>query len=136
MAAVIVLPLGFFSTDAGIFAFNAFSVKNIANGAQIGLPVLEIGVIALISAFMAFIAIFLYKKRSVQKRICIFNAVVIACFYLLFFIFVYFIRTKYSANYSISYAVVMPLIALVFDWLASRAIDKDEELIRSVDRIR
>jgi hypothetical protein len=31
---------------------------------------------------------------------------------------------------------VLPLVAIVIDWLAIRAIGKDEALIRSIDRIR
>jgi ABC-type dipeptide/oligopeptide/nickel transport system permease subunit len=41
-----------------------------------------------------------------------------------------------GAELSFSWAIVLPIIALVLVFLAMKAIGKDEALIRSIDRIR
>jgi len=52
---------------------------------------------------------------------------------------IFFYYTSFSYNgAAISYKTgfIFPLIVIVIDWLAVRAIGKDEALIRSIDRIR
>lgn len=41
-----------------------------------------------------------------------------------------------ALNFSLGFGLFMPILALVFNRLALRAIQKDEDLIKSVDRIR
>jgi len=55
----------------------------------------------------------------------------------LFCLFFYFTYFSFSgAKISFEIGIVLPLVAIVLDYLAIRAIDKDEALIRSIDRIR
>jgi len=45
-------------------------------------------------------------------------------------------RALHAAEHSYKLIIILPFIALILTGLAFRAIRRDEELIRSVDRIR
>jgi hypothetical protein len=75
-----------------------------------------------------------YKKRARQIVV-----IKYAVFGLLAMLGMFFFFTAYSYNgFPISYkpGFIFPLIAIILDFLAMRAIKKDEALIRSIDRIR
>ena len=91
----------------------------------------------LLATILAFINIFLYKKRKLQIKLSSCIAIII----LLFYVTVYVYFSSYTAKYNLSftslqYGLVLPLIALIFNILAIIKIKKDEKLVRSLDRIR
>ena len=90
---------------------------------QAGFSVLEFA-----AAHLLFIAIFLFKKRQKQIRLIYINLVVTAVFYIL--LFVLFPLSTFQLP------AILPLVSVPFSLLAMRAIKKDDELIRSLDRIR
>jgi len=79
--------------------------------------------------------IFLYKNRVLQYKLA--NLLVVFNMFLvgLFFILSY---TKEGGPEAISYQFgsFLPLISAVFAYLAAHFIKKDEQLVRSADRIR
>jgi presenilin-like A22 family membrane protease len=83
---------------------------------------------AFVIAHLAFIAIFLFKKRQKQIRLIYINLIMIAVFYVALFIVFPVSGFQLSA--------VSPLLSVPFSLLALRAIKKDDELVRSLDRIR
>ena len=85
----------------------------------------------ILTPILNFIAIFFYKKRNRQIKICNVAIVSSVCFLLsLFFICL-------SENTEINYsAFISPVISLIFTILAIKAIKKDEKLINSADRLR
>ncbi len=84
----------------------------------------------------------LYKKRILQMRICIFNIMMNLGIYALFFLFVMTTSTGITSSLGVStpmnyhLPLTFPLINCVLTYLAFRAIQKDEALVRSLDRIR
>ncbi|MGM0622131.1 MAG: DUF4293 domain-containing protein [Bacteroidota bacterium] len=113
---------------------HIFNAKGIFNGENMifdGLPVMVfIGLITLLH----FGAIFLYKKRIRQLRLVVFTIILLLGLFGLFFYFTY----AAFSNAQVAYKVPMafPLVAIILDYLAIRAIGKDEALIRSLNRIR
>jgi hypothetical protein len=86
-------------------------------------------------AGMSFASVFLYKKRQTQIKAC--NLMMIIICVLIGLIF-YTADTLNGANEKVHYqfGTYLPLIQLIFTFLAMRAIKKDEELVRSADRLR
>ena len=84
---------------------------------------------------LAFLTIFLYKKRNIQIRLG--NLVIlITC---VFIALVFFMAdTMSTENQKIHYLIgsYLPLIQVLLAYLATRYIKKDEELVRSADRLR
>jgi hypothetical protein len=125
------LPFAEIVKDGVIYLFNfkGVSVEGVLKQNGIIVTVL----IAVFLALHGF-AISDYKKRT--RQIVVIKYTV---FGLLIMLGVFFFFTSYSYNgFPISYKAgfIFPLVAIILDILAIRAIKKDEALIRSIDRIR
>jgi len=84
----------------------------------------------ILTILLNFIAIFFYKKRNLQIKICIAAIISFVCF-ALSFAYKYF-----SVSITLYSSILLPVISLVFTILAIKAIKKDEKLINSADRLR
>lgn len=86
---------------------------------------------------LALATIFLYKKRPLQLRlvfaILVMSIIVFVSMYLLSFGNEY---TSINTKKSILAGAVIPMAILVFGILSYKRIQKDEKLVRSLDRIR
>ena len=91
-----------------------------------------------IISLIALITIFLFKKRILQIRLCIFNALLILGFYGLFAFFAWTVKGDMGvdASFSVKFALAFPVVSLILDYLAIRNIGADEALVRSLDRLR
>lgn len=80
-------------------------------------------------------SIFAFRNRTLQKRLII--VVIISIFSLSFWIFNYAQQIPgglSTASYGV--AAFLPVLAVLFSALAIRGIRKDEQLLRSADRLR
>ena len=81
---------------------------------------------------LATICLFLYSKRKIQSILCfvliLFNLVVVQICGLKAF--------EENTHTIILLALVASIVECILLFLARRAIDKDEKLVRSIDRIR
>ncbi|UOB16554.1 DUF4293 domain-containing protein [Abyssalbus ytuae] len=92
-------------------------------------------IVFMVSAVLAFITIFLFKKRKNQFVLNRLN--IILNFFLLGF-FVYR-SLSLSGETEVSekgIGMLLPIISIVFLVLANKAIKRDEDLVKSVDRLR
>ena len=88
-----------------------------------------------IVAILTFSNIFNYRNRTLQKRIC--NVVIILTVGLSFWIYIMAQKIPgglEGAGYNAG--AFMPILAIIFCFLATRGIKKDEQLIKSADRLR
>lgn len=91
--------------------------------------------LAVVVAALALTTIFLYKKRMVQVKLSFLNLVLILATYPLMAIYLFIARSA-DLDFHVNLVVLFPLISAILNYLAIRAIKKDEELVRSVNRIR
>lgn len=80
------------------------------------------------------IAILSFKNRIRQIRLLVISILLMLGLLGMFFFFTYYTFSDAQVSFKIS--IVFPLIAIILDYMAIRAIGKDEKLIRSIDRIR
>ena len=85
---------------------------------------IAVGVLALFN-------IFLYKKRTLQLRLCVLGIFLEA---VLIFLYYREVKTFTQGTYSLT-AILHSIIVLSF-FLAARAINKDEKLVKDSDRLR
>lgn len=97
----------------------------------------SLAVITIAIAVVAFVNIFMYKRRILQARINVFNIFLCIGYYALlaWLTYVMYVSLKATAYYINVWAAI-PLIQLVLTMMATRRILKDEALVRSMDRIR
>ena len=114
-----------------VYEYDSISIAGIDNLIQSAYIVA--GLLGII-AFLSFFAIFLFKNRMLQMRICTLISLLIIFFVGL--ISYFSITTETNVAVTIGLSSILPVIIFIFILMARRAVNKDEKLIRSVDRIR
>lgn len=116
------------ANDANLFSINllsGFNNPNITSNIYVPL-ILAFGIIGL-----AVFTILKFKNRVLQYKLSnilmLLNIVVLAFFFLLNF---------YQGTASFSFGAFLPVFGIIFSFLAAHFIKKDEQLVRSADRIR
>ena len=131
MTATLFLPLA--SIQIGN-AFCQFDATGIASAKELIYPTWGLFALVAVIALIALITIFLFKKRILQIRLCVFNAILMVCFYALWGNAQKISGESFSFNCKI--ALTFPVISLILDYLAIRNIGADEALVRSLERLR
>lgn len=84
-----------------------------------------------IAGAVALITIFLYKKRKLQMKLCVLDIILCLLWYGWYVAMVLTVD-----GISISFGACLPLVAIILLVLARKGVKADEELIKSMDRIR
>ncbi len=126
-----VLPFAEIAKDGAIYLFNSKGIllDGVLKENGISISIL-IGVIMALHGF----AVLSYKNRIRQIRVVVYSMLLMLGLFGMFFFFTYYSFSGALISFKIS--MVFPLCAIILDYLAIRAIGKDEALIRSIDRIR
>jgi hypothetical protein len=114
--------------------YYIFSAEGIAMGENVILDGLPIQVFIGLIVILHLVVIFLFKRRILQIRLLVFSIILLIGLAGLMLYFLYAGLDSLNVIYKIPMA--LPLVAIIFDYLAIRAIGKDEALIRSINRIR
>ena len=136
MAAAIFTPLAYFAAGVEEYKLFAFALKS----ATAEYSTIYMGVIVALAAIVPLVNIFLFKNRLLQIRLCAVELVLLvgsAVFMALYYFLSnrMFSQLEFSAH-GMHIAIIFPIIAIILDYLALRAIFKDEMLVKSLDRIR
>ncbi len=127
---VFFFPFLIFFNETESISFNAFEISN-------GEYLLPLGILFGTIILLAFISIFLYKKRILQARITVINIFLLLGSIGLVAYFGWEMKntlTEHQIQYN--FPCIFPPIAIIFNFLALRGIRKDEALVRSANRIR
>lgn len=89
----------------------------------------------LASAFLSIVAIFRYKNRKSQFMLGRLN-IILNFFLLGFFVYQSLNLSGETAVSEKGIGMFLPIVSIVFLALANKAIKKDEDLVKSVDRLR
>jgi hypothetical protein len=131
MALLLFLPISEILVGTQQYVFKSRGVYQGADLVVNGIPVfIFVAIVMLLNLAI----IFMYKNRLRQIRFLIFTILVSLG---LFGLFYYFTFASFKDELvSFKFTVAFPIAACILDFLAIRAINKDEMLIRSADRIR
>ena len=99
---------------------------------------LPLVIFVLVSLVFSVAAIFLYRNRPRQVRLCNFNVLANIIFLMvLFFFYIARIKSLTSTEPDYHYVgMILPLVTIACLVLATRAINKDEALVKAADRLR
>ncbi len=131
----------FYSGDLKVAEYAMFGVFNVQSDilestGAFDFPVWIIGALVTI---LPFAAIFLYKNRPLQHRLARFGYLINLGYVVFLFFAIDSIHTTiFQDELQVLHHVgfYLPVIAIVFCFLAVRGIKKDEALVKSLDRIR
>ena len=125
------LPFAEIVKDGAVYLFN---FKGILLDGTLKENGFSISVLIGIILALHGVAILSFKNRIRQIRLIVFSILLMLGLFGMFFFFTYYSFSGAQISFKIS--LVFPLVSIILDYLAIRAIGKDEALIRSIDRIR
>ncbi len=115
--------------------FYEIFIKGYVSGEQIQYSY-SLLIFTMLTSLITLTTIFFYKKRIVQIRLAIYNTILILGLQGVIAYTIYATASNLNAEIFLQYPVVFPTIAAILHLLAFKYIKKDEELVRSADRIR
>lgn len=125
------LPMGYFIDAMGEHPFKALGMgANATFQSTWGL----FGILML-GTLVTAATIFLFKNRMLQIRMTIFNSLLLIGYYVAFLAFYFALKNETNA-FRIGWALCLPLVSIILNILAIRAIGRDEVMIKAADRLR
>ncbi len=137
--ALFFLPLAAVRAGDVFYTFQVAGLFTSLSPAELVYPTWSLMVIAVIIVLSFFLCIFMYRKRILQIRICIFNILLMIGFCVLTGFYLWqFYHSPDLSNLKIYFRFggSFPIIAIILNYLAIRNIGADETLVRSLNRLR
>jgi hypothetical protein len=128
----------FRDAEKNLLYINASGLKGISETGVIEhhMTILPLLGILILIVLMSVIAIFLYKNRKNQLKLAeinIYLSVLMLCLFISYCI----IETRnQKAEIQFSISLILPFLVVLFSILARRSIKKDDDLVKSYDRLR
>jgi hypothetical protein len=102
--------------------------------AHINMMLLTVNIALIV--LLSFVTVFLYKKRRIQMLLVKINMVCVIVSVVCMFLYADIIKAAINAETKYYFAAAFPILSLVFLYLALRAINNDENLVKAADRLR
>ncbi|MCF8391849.1 MAG: DUF4293 domain-containing protein [Bacteroidales bacterium] len=124
-------------SDQLIMEMNAFKIYVISGSGADTIVVWPFTFLLSIVMIIGIVSIFLYKKRTLQMRLCMYNI-----FLMLGLVGIIWFYTKFTLNdldgiQSVYlWPIVIPFISSIFTYLAMKSIQKDDAIVKSYERLR
>jgi hypothetical protein len=137
--ALMFLPIAMLQSGDRLYSFDVSGLNTVARLPELVYPTWSLMAIATIIVILTFAIIFTYKKRVLQIRMCIYNALLMIGFCVLFGFYLWqFGKSPELPDMKINIRIwaAFPLIAFILNYLAIRNIGADETLVRSLERLR
>lgn len=117
-------------TLSGLMRFTADnSPEKIGEAWMIYIPVIIVSVLSMIS-------VFLFRNRNLQLAVTRILLVLIFISIAVSLIYTFMILSGSNAEIDNWFKLLIPIVQLIFSWLAFRGIKKDDDLVKSYDRLR
>ena len=139
MSLTLFLPLATIVYGGNELVLKAFTVSGVEG---IGMPLpIYLGLLLAATTALLLIIIFMFKKRLAQIRLCVSAIVLLLGSAALIALYCYRLcamleELSYNIIFTLGFASLMPVLAIIPVVLAIRGIARDEALVRSLDRIR
>lgn len=137
-AVTLFTPLAWFGGSGEEFTLGAFALKS--TDGEVLHSTVYLGILLVLATLLPLVTIFLYKRRMLQIRLCVVEMVFLVGCALMEGIYYYLgcrvVSDLALSAHGIRATIALPVVSLLFAWLAVRAIFRDEVLVRSTDRIR
>lgn len=135
------IPVLEFSYEGNQYFMNAYHTVLVEeNGVKDIFRNMGVGTLSGLVVLNSLIVIFLYKKRQLQIKLCKLNILLLALEVAGIALYAdaakELIAIEGEVETKMTFGIFIPVISLILTYLATRAIRKDEELVRAADRLR
>jgi hypothetical protein len=130
--------LSFINKTGDVFRIGFTDIVRTAQGQSpeiIG-KILPMAIIVILVAFLSLVTIFLFKNRKIQLLLSGILTGLTGVLLLVSFYYSYSVVSKYDATFVPGIKMALPFLQLIFSILAYRGIKKDDQLVKSYDRLR
>lgn len=136
MSLMLFLPIaGFTLADGRIFTARSSGLLD-EQGEHV-IRTTPVIILIMVCAALLLLNVFLYKRRKLQIRFCVYAIILeFGLIGLMYYFWVVIIRQLEMGDVWIMLPAVFPVVAIILTYLAFRGIRRDEILIRSIDKIR
>lgn len=93
-------------------------------------------ILAALIVGLSFLTIFLYKKRILQIRFCVFNILLTIGFLGYFGFLIWSFSKTCDCGISFTPWLSIPIVSIILQYLALRRIGVDEAMVRAANRLR
>lgn len=123
-----------FNANSGTYEFGVLGVSQAGNLLYSTWPLL---VLVILCTVLSVGAIFCYTDRILQSRLCVLDILLWIGFVVMLVVYVFINDSKFEVS-ATSYKVTLlfPLFNIILLYMANKKILRDEQLVRSADRLR
>ena len=121
--------------DSNTYELICLGVVNIEKGNYI-VKAIPLTILLAVIVLLLLITIFSYKNRILQMRLSVFSILLMIGLLGLIFFYSLHGQGKIGGEIFYLYPVIFPVVSVILAFLAFKGVKKDEELVRSYDRIR
>jgi hypothetical protein len=125
----------FTSESGGAWVLGASAVKH-AETAEVAIKTIPLAILFAVVEFLTLISIFLYKNRTFQLRITLYNMILQVFSYGLIALYVIQATRQLDAKAGLMFLSIIPLFCFILSLLAFRGIRRDILVLKMVDRLR
>jgi lipopolysaccharide export LptBFGC system permease protein LptF len=97
---------------------------------------LPLSVLIILIPIISIITIFIFKNRKIQLRLTWFLIILASVFVIALIHVSFSIISKFEARIIPGFKMILPIFILIFSILAYKGIMKDDQLVKSYDRLR
>lgn len=142
MSVTLLTPLAWFQDYNVRLELRAFALQtSVGDSVQ---STVYLGVVLALATLLPLITIFLFKNRLLQLRLCVVEMVLLVgaavmegvYYYLSGRAFAGLDHPEDTVLQGVHVPIALPIVCLIFAFLAARAVFHDELLVRAADRIR
>lgn len=89
-----------------------------------------------LAATFTLLNIFIYTRRTLQMRTLLWCMFVLVGYYIVDGIFVWRLCQEHGFNFRPTVFAALPLVSLILDYMAFASVRKDDDLVKSLERLR
>lgn len=135
----LLLPLGNFETNGFLFVVKSWGVVGetaLLNGLKPLWSGYFLLLLLLVIMCLSVYTTFSYKARRKQIRLGKMNIMLHLVLIVVAFFYLDQLKAMTDMDFSYGIAIIFPLLSMVLILMANRAIKRDEDMVRSADRLR
>jgi lipopolysaccharide export LptBFGC system permease protein LptF len=116
--------------------FNGIVRVNVGQSPEMIEKLLPLSVLIILIAAVSLITIFIFKNRKIQLWFSLLLMILAAVFVIALFHVSFHIVSKFEAGIIPGFKMFLPVLILIISILAYRGIKKDDQLVKSYERLR
>ena len=137
VVATFFVPIGSMADETGVLHMTPYGVQEPESGQKMASNNYYFYAPLTVSLVLTIRALLAFRNRKAQIMALKLTFLLFAVTFVLMALYVNDVQTSLQGmKFALGIGFFLPLAATALNWLAARAIKKDEELVKSVDRIR